>query len=73
MVSRGNACAPEVTVHVCGCGYVCSYGEAAWWWETEELVRKLLLTAVAVLLDAGSPLQVRPRCLLTCRLGVRRT
>ncbi len=35
----------------------CSYGESAWWWEAEELVRKLLLTAVAVLLDAGSPLQ----------------
>jgi hypothetical protein len=38
---------------------VCSYGPTAWWWEVEELVRKLLLTAVAVLLDAGSPLQVR--------------
>ena len=37
----------------------CSYGESAWWWEAEELVRKLLLTAVAVLLDAGSPLQAR--------------
>ncbi len=36
-----------------------SYGPNAWWWETEELVRKLLLTAVAVLLDARSPLQVR--------------
>ncbi len=34
------------------------YGPQAWWWETEELLRKLLLTAVAVLLDAGSPLQV---------------
>ena len=42
-----------------------SYGESAWFWEVEELVRKLLLTAVAVLMDAGSPLQVRivtPRC-----------
>jgi hypothetical protein len=37
----------------------CSYGECAWWWEAEELVRKLLLTAAAVLLDAGSPLQAR--------------
>ena len=35
-----------------------SYGPVAWFWETEELVRKLLLTAVAVLMDAGSPLQV---------------
>jgi hypothetical protein len=29
------------------------------YWEVEELIRKLLLTAVAVLMDAGSPLQVR--------------
>ncbi len=35
-----------------------SYGPTAWWWETEELVRKLLLTGLAVLMDAGSPLQV---------------
>jgi hypothetical protein len=35
-----------------------AYGPTAWWWETEELVRKLLLTAGAALLDAGSPLQV---------------
>lgn len=35
-----------------------SYTAAAWGWEIEELVRKLLLTAVAVLLDPGSPLQV---------------
>jgi hypothetical protein len=37
------------------------YGESAWWWEVEELVRKLLLSALVVLLviDAGSPLQVR--------------
>lgn len=41
---------------VVGCS---SYGPGAYWWETEELVRKLLLTAVAVLLDAGSPLQAR--------------
>ena len=47
----------------------CSYGESAWWWEAEELVRKLLLTAVAVLLDAGSPLQACGliMCLLVCR------
>jgi hypothetical protein len=36
-----------------------AYLEGAWWWEVEELVRKLLLTAVAVLMDAGSPVQVR--------------
>ncbi len=34
------------------------YGESAWWWEVEELVRKLLLSALVVLIDAGSPLQV---------------
>ncbi len=34
------------------------YGETAWWWEVEELVRKLLLSALVVLIDAGSPLQV---------------
>jgi hypothetical protein len=34
------------------------YGPTAWWWEVEELVRKLLLSAVVVLIDAGSPLQV---------------
>jgi hypothetical protein len=37
------------------------YGPVAWWWETEELLRKLLLTAVAVLLDPGSPLQASAR------------
>ena len=35
-----------------------SYGPSAWWWEVEELVRKLLLSAVVVLLQSGSPLQV---------------
>ncbi len=35
------------------------YGPTAWWWEVEELVRKLLLSALVVLIDAGSPLQVR--------------
>ncbi len=44
----------------------CSYGPSAWWWEAEELVRKLLLTAVAVLLDAGSPLQVPGDAQLPC-------
>ncbi len=34
------------------------YGPTAWWWEVEELVRKLLLSALVVLIDAGSPLQV---------------
>ena len=35
-----------------------AYGPSAWFWETEELVRKLLLTAVAVLFNAGNPFQV---------------
>jgi hypothetical protein len=34
------------------------YGASAWWWEVEELARKLLLSAVVVLIDEGSPLQV---------------
>ena len=34
------------------------YGPTAWGWEVEELVRKLLLSALVVLIDAGSPLQV---------------
>jgi hypothetical protein len=34
------------------------YGSSAWWWEVEELARKLLLSAVVVLIDEGSPLQV---------------
>ena len=34
------------------------YGPTAWWWEVEELVRKLLLSSLVVLIDAGSPLQV---------------
>ena len=35
------------------------YGPSAWWWEVEELIRKLLLSAVVVLIESGSPLQVR--------------
>ena len=34
------------------------YGPSAWWWEVEELIRKLLLSAVVVLIEPGSPLQV---------------
>ena len=34
------------------------YGPSAWWWEVEELVRKVLLSAVVVLISPGSPLQV---------------
>ena len=48
--------APAVSVMLCT--RYDSYGPRAWWWETEELLRKLLLTSVAVLLDPGSPLQV---------------
>jgi hypothetical protein len=35
-----------------------AYGPVAWWWEVEELLRKLFLTAFVVLMDPGSPLQV---------------
>ena len=35
-----------------------AYGPSAWWWEVEELVRKLVLSAVVVLIEPGSPLQV---------------
>ncbi len=35
------------------------YGPSAWWWEVEELVRKLLLSSLVVLIDSGSPLQVQ--------------
>lgn len=35
-----------------------TYGPAAWFWEVEELLRRLLLTAIAVLLDPGSPVQI---------------
>ncbi len=35
-----------------------SYGPTAVYWEVEELVRKLLLSAVVVLIQDGSPLQV---------------
>lgn len=47
----------EETMHRFGFLYE-AYGPTALYWEVEELIRKLLLTAVAVLLDAGSPLQV---------------
>jgi hypothetical protein len=40
------------------------YGPSAWWWEVEELVRKLLLSAVVVLIEPRSPLQVCLLCLL---------
>ena len=35
-----------------------SYGVSGWWWEVEELVRKLLLTSIVVVMSDGSPLQV---------------
>ena len=41
------------------------YGPSAWWWEVEELVRKLLLSAVVVLIEPGSPLQVCGRISLS--------
>jgi hypothetical protein len=48
---------PPATSLSFGCS---AYGQGAWWWEVEELVRKLLLTSVVVLLDEGSALQVCP-------------
>ena len=42
------------------------YGPTAWWWEVEELVRKLLLSAVVVLIESGSPLQVGHDVALDC-------
>ena len=38
------------------------YGETAWWWEVEELIRKLLLTSVVVLMNTNNPLQVHRLC-----------
>ena len=44
------------------------------WWEVEELVRKLFLSAVVVLIEPGSPLQVllviRADCLVIMMLVV---
>lgn len=34
------------------------YGQSAWWWEVEELLRRLVLTAIVVLMEASSPVQV---------------
>ena len=33
------------------------YGPTAWFWEVEELLRKLILSAIVVLFDSGSPVQ----------------
>ena len=35
-----------------------AYGPVAWFWESEELIRKLLLTGVAVLMDTKNPVQI---------------
>ena len=50
----------KATLHRFGFLYD-AYGPSAWFWETEELVRKLLLTAVAVLMDPSNPMQVSSR------------
>jgi hypothetical protein len=55
--SKGQHMLVAVTVEKYGFLYE-DYGPSAWWWEVEELVRKLLLSAVIVLIDEGSPLQV---------------
>jgi hypothetical protein len=47
----------EETARVYGFLYD-AYGANAWWWEIEELLRKLCLTALVVLMDPGTPLQV---------------
>jgi hypothetical protein len=43
-----------------------AYGPVAWWWEVEELLRKLFLTALVVLMDPGTPLQVTLAVLVSC-------
>jgi hypothetical protein len=35
-----------------------AYGASSWWWEVEELGRKLFLTSLVVVMDEGQPLQV---------------
>jgi hypothetical protein len=55
--SKGQQLLVSVTAEKYGFLYE-DYGASAWWWEVEELVRKLLLSAVIVLIDEGSPLQV---------------
>ena len=58
----GDASDPFVATTPANFGFLyLSYGPNAWFWEVEELVRKLLLSAVAVLFDPGSPLQVCAR------------
>ena len=55
------AVSPEMKQRVLDQGYhgvQQVYGPSAWWWEVEELIRKLFLSAVVVLIESGSPLQV---------------
>ena len=55
----GDAADPFVATTRSTYGFLYNaYGPSAWWWEVEELVRKLLLSAVVVLIEPGSPLQV---------------
>jgi hypothetical protein len=42
-----------------------AYGPSAWWWEVEELLRKLFLSAVVVFVNPGSPLQVTMAVLIS--------
>ena len=55
----GDAKDPFVATTQSAYGFLyMAYGPTAWWWEVEELIRKLLLSAVVVLIEPGSPLQV---------------
>ena len=70
----GNASDTKIATTQSAYGFLyLSYGADAWWWEVEELLRKLLLSAVVVLVEAGSPVQVSGLCLLVRRaLGLQR-
>ena len=56
MTAHGALLLFPVCAAACNIGQ--SYGPAAWFWETEELIRKLVLTGVAVTMDSGNPLQI---------------
>ena len=66
----GNTSDPFVATTKSKYGFLYeAYGPDAWWWEVEELVRKLLLSAVVVLIEPGSPLQVRDGVQVPARRG----
>ncbi len=56
---HGDAADPAVVATKNKLGFLYEvYGPSAWWWEVEELIRKLLLSALVVLIEPGSPLQI---------------